>query len=282
MDSWYLLKVDLKFAWGWSIRTPTTSAAEMSLLFPPPSTLIGALARGLSYLLKDEWAECIFDQKRKILRSSAIKLLKFIASAHFGLNVNSTGIIPWSDIVHSHAVPYQQIQHRPKKDMWFGIHASGKVYSPNSLSHIIYVINGSKAKEFLGDDWKRQLKMAAHSIISVGGKEGLTVTYGAEIFEAKLVEKESVETAYYLPEGAAADYTPQKIRKEEFWDHRESSPHWSNRSRSQPNRLPYILPIDKITLSPVTVEARLSNEGVGLTIDGSAENSIILLKEWIF
>jgi len=282
LDSWYLLKVDLKFAWGWSIRTPTTSAAEMSLLFPPPSTLIGALARGLSYLLKDEWAECIFDQKRKILRSSAIKLLKFIASAHFGLNVNSTGIIPWSDIVHSHAVPYQQIQHRPKKDMWFGIHASGKVYSPNSLSHIIYVINGSKAKEFLGEDWKRQLKMAAHSIISVGGKEGLTVTYRAEIFGAKLVEKGSVETSYYFPEGAVADYIPQKIRKEEFWDHRESSPHWSNRSRSQPNRLPYILPIDKITLSPVTVEARLSNEGVGLTIDGSAENSIILLKEWIF
>ena len=282
MDSWYLLKVDLKFAWGWSIRTPTTSAAEMSLLFPPPSTLIGALARGLSYLSKDEWTECIFDQKRKILRSSAIKLLKFIASAHFGLSVNSIGITPWSDITHSHAVPFQQIQHRPKKDMWFGIHASGKVYSPNSLSHIIYVINGSKAEEFLGEDWKKQLKIAAHSIIAVGGKEGLTVTYRAEIFEAKLVEKESIETSYYFPEGGVADYIPQKIRKEEFWDHRESSPHWSNRSRNQLSRLPYILPLDKITLSPVTVEARLSNEGVGLTTDGSAENSIILLKEWMF
>ncbi len=282
MDSWYLLKVDLKFAWGWSIRTPTTSAAEMSLLFPPPSTLIGALARGLSYLLKDEWTECIFDQKRKILRSSAIKLLKFTASAHFGLSTNSIGVTPWSDITHSHAVPYQQIQHRPKKDLWFGIHASGKIYSPNSLSHIIYAINGSKAREFLGEDWKKQLRIAAHSIIAVGGKEGLTVTYRAEIFEAKLVEKESIETSYYFPEGAVADYIPQKIRKEEFWDHRESSPHWSNRSRSRFSRLPYILPIDKITLSPVTVEARLSNEGVGLTIDGSAENSIIMLKEWIF
>jgi len=275
------LKVDLKFAWGWSVRTPTTSAAEMSLLFPPPSTLIGALARGLSHLLKEEWSECILDQKRKTLKSSAIKLLKFVASAHFGLDVNSAGITPWSDITHSYAVPYQQTQHRPKKEMWFGIHASGKIYSPNSLSHIIYVINEAKAEEFLGKDWKEWLRIAAYSIIAIGGKEGLTVTYGAEILEAKPIEKESMRTSYYFPKRAVIDYTPPKIRKEEFWDHKESSPHWSSRSRGRSNRLPYILPIDKTTLSPTIIEAYPSKEGIGLTADGSAENSVILLREWL-
>jgi len=281
LTNWYLLKVDLKFAWGWSIRTPTTSAAEMSLLFPPPSTLIGALARGLSHASKERWTECISDPKRRFLKSSAVRLLAFIASAHFGLDTNSTGITPWSDITHSYAVPYQQIQHRSKREMWFGVHAIGKIYSPNSLSHIIYVVNGSKAENLLGKDWKEQLKMAAYSITAVGGKEGLTVTYRAEVSKAMLVKDESIRTLYCFPERAAVDYTPQNLSKEEFWDHTEASPHWSGRSRSQSKRIPYILPIDKIALSPAVIEARPSSEGVSLTIDGSTENTILLLKEWL-
>ena len=272
--------VKLRFAWGFSVRTPTTSAAEMSLLFPPPSTLIGALARGVSYIFR-EWAECIFDRKGKTLKSSSVKMLKLVASAHFGLDIDSIGITPWSDITHSYAVPYQQIQHRPKTDMWFGVHASGKVYMPNSLSHVIYIINGSKAEKTLGEDWVDRLKEAGYSIITIGGKEGLTVTQSVSLSEAKIVEEGSIITSHYFPKEAVSDYTPRSLCEEEFWDYMENSPHWSSRSRKIPKRVPHILPLDKVTLAPRTVKARLSNKGIGLTVNNSAENTVIILREWI-
>ena len=208
-------------------------------------------------------------------------MLEFIVSAHFGLDIDSVGITPWSDITHSYAVPYQQIQHRPKTDMWFGVHASGKIYMPNSLSHVIYVINGPKAEKTLGENWIEHVKEAGYSIITVGGKEGLTVTQSAILSEAKLIEKGSIITSYYFPKDAVSDYTPRSLCEEEFWDYTEDSPHWSSSSRKLPKRIPHILPIDKITLAPRTVKARLSGKGIGLTVNNSAETNVIILREWI-
>jgi len=284
LDNWYLLEVDLRFAWGFSVKTPTTSAAEMTLLFPPPSTLIGALARGASYVFED-WSECILEDDGRVIRSSSVRLLEFIISAYFGFHTDSIGVTPWSDILRSYAVPYQQVQHRSKPEMWFGVHASGRIYSPNSLSHIIYVINGSKAEEILGKKWISYLKSAAYSILSIGGKEGLTVTQKVDILKAEIVKKKFIKTSYYCPMEAIEDYKHKgKLRAEEFWDFNKSSPHWSRTTRSKGRsirRVPYVLPIDNITLTPRIIEARLSNEGIGLTVDDSAKNTVILLKEWV-
>ncbi|MBC7130774.1 hypothetical protein H5T51_06115 [Candidatus Bathyarchaeota archaeon] len=149
------------------------------------------------------------------------------------------------------------------------------------MSHIIYVVNGVKAEEVLGRNWEELLKRAAYSIIAVGGKEGLTSAQNVEISEAQFIKDESVRTINYIPKGAVVDYTPRSICEEEFWDHSESSPHWSNRSRNQPERIPYILPIDKITLTPIIVEARPSNDGLALTTDGFPKNNVILLRKWV-
>lgn len=282
MANWYLLRINTKFAWGFSVKTPTTSAAEISLLYPPPSTLIGALAKGFSYLTKN-WTECITDEG--IVKSSSVKLLDFIVSAHFGFFTNKRGIVPWNDILRSYAVPYQQIQHRSKRQMWFGVHASGKVYAPNFSAGLVYVVNGLKAKKYLGREFIAILKKCGYCITALGGKEGLTTVQNVKIFQAKIIEDNEnlILTSYYCPETAIKSYMPRELKKEEYWDYRKSSPHWSSArvKNVQTARLSYILPIDRRNLFPRPIKVYLSDSGIALSGNDIEKTTVILLKEWL-
>jgi CRISPR-associated protein Cas5a/b/c len=283
LTNWYLLKVDLRLAWGFTVKTPTTSAAEMTLLCPPPSTLIGALARGLSHLHED-WSECIINNKTGVVESSAVRLLDFIVSAHFGFS-ETVAMTPWSDLARSYAVIYQQRQHRPKPEMWFGVHAGGRVYAPGSKVQMIFVINEARAKDGLGTSWKDYLRKAGLCISALGGKEGLIVADNVEVKKGSIVEGGSLKTIYYCPKEALVDYEPEKLYEEEFWDHRKKSSHWRQpvkAKRTPIKRIPYILPINKVDLIPQTIEIfNLSRDGVGLTVDNITEYTVILLKEWL-
>lgn len=277
----------MKTAWGFSIKVPTTSAAEMTLPCPPPSTLIGALARGLAYLSKD-WTECLINPKINAIESSGIKILKFVVSAHFGFPSKLIGYLsPWSDITHSYAIPYQQIQHRPKPEMWFGVHASGRVYAVNFQANIAYVVSGEEAEISLGKGWEDRLKKAGYCVQAIGVKEGLISVENVELKDVKLNRASPVKTSYYLPTDAIERYLPSNLYESEFWEHRSSSPHWRKilrgkaRAPQETPRISYILPLDKVNLSPQEVTVHLSQRGVGLTADKEPENTVVLLKEWL-
>ncbi|WP_309493148.1 type I-A CRISPR-associated protein Cas5a [Candidatus Hecatella orcuttiae] len=290
MVDWYLLKLNADLAWGFSIKTPTTSAAEMALLCPPPSTLFGALARGLAYQFED-WSECIVNPKINRPESSTTKILDFIISAHFGFSKDTIAITPWSDLTHSSAIPYQQVQHRveSKRAMWFGVHASGKIYAANSHVNIIYVIRSDNAEKKLGSDWKDKLKRAGFCILTLGSKEGIIVIKHVEVIDAKVIDKTTLKTSYYLPAEAVKDYKPQELCEGEFWEHRYISPHWrgtfrrkDKAEREEVTRTRYILPLDKLNFGQRNVTVHLSEQGIGLTAaDGSPEYTVILLKDWM-
>ena len=109
-----------------------------------------------------------------------------------------------------------------------------------------------------------------------------------ELREGKMINQgEKVETSYYLPLEAVERYFPSNLCKNEFWEHRIFSPHWRRvlrgriKTRQESSRVNYLLPLDKTNLSSHEITAYVSSKGVGLTFDGKAENTIILLKEWL-
>lgn len=275
----------MKIAWGFSVKTPTTSAAEMALLCPPPSTLIGALARGLAFVVED-WSECTLNKETNAIESSTVRILNFVASAHFGFPSETVSYLcPWSDIMHSYAIPYQQIHHRSKREMWFGIHATGKVYATNLDANVVYVINEEKAKRMLDVDWRNKLRNAGYCIQVIGAKEGLVLVKNAEIKEAKVVgEKKPIKTNYYLPMDAIERYLPENLCESEFWEHRAFSPHWRKilrgkaKVKQKVSRINYILPLDKIDLCPCEINVRLSKKGISLM---TSDDAVVLLKEWL-
>lgn len=285
MVNWYFLRTDIKIAWGFSIKIPTTSAAEMTLLCPPPSTLIGALARGLAFVVED-WSECTLNKETNTIESSTVRILDFVVSAHFGFSTKTISYLcPWSDIMHSYAVPYQQTHHRHKREMWFGVHATGKVYATNLNANVVYVINEEKAKKILGVNWKNKLRNAGYCIQVIGAKEGLVLVRNVEIKEAKTVdERKLIKTNYYLPLDAIERYLPENLCESEFWEHRAFSPHWRKilrrkaKVKQRVSRINYILPLDKIDLCPCEISVHLSNKGIGLI---TPDDVVVLLKEWL-
>ena len=150
--------------WGFSIRVPLQSAAGKSYPVPPPSTIIGALAKpycvnNIGYSVNRDTSCTIDFIKHKILTGE----VKWIT---YGLIKGAA--VPYSDISRELRSPYKQSSKRSISDA-FGVAAFGKTYSPSS-EFIIIIILGDSAVD---SDWVK----LSWQITSIGSKESLiTIT----------------------------------------------------------------------------------------------------------
>lgn len=287
-----LLFSDIVFAWGFSVKSPFVSAAQLSILLPPPSTLIGSLAYGLAKTLKLPECELISGGR---IASRTRHVVQFIRSAHFGLDKEFYGTYPiqWTDISRTLALPFLQRPYRKPREKcsWFGIHGFGKVLMPNAHARLAFVVDSNVAKKKLGEKWQQILKMAASSIISIGSKEGLVSVKSVKIKEAK-IELSRAKTSYYFPRESIdySDPSLEYLELAEFWPFDIGAPHWLNartRSAIGPDdrstivAKQYILPLRKENREPVQVEVRLSSFGIAFTTDeGNPWETVVSSKSW--
>ena len=128
------LKVEGEFHWGFSVRLAGASAAARSYLVPPPTTLLGALARNLFT------TEALMIKGR--VTSSTINLLRAVKVATFkyleGKEFFSLPV-PFIDIIRTSRIPYLRTTHRREKERWFGVSGFGRIYAPSSKFNVLYI-----------------------------------------------------------------------------------------------------------------------------------------------
>lgn len=187
--SLYAVRALLEFHWGYSVKRPLFSASQPALLVPPPTTLLGALARAAAYF--HGWPETI--QEGQALYSSARLLLEKIRWAAAAL-VDERFVGPLlgpaetRDLTRALIAPYQRADHAyPGSPMLFGVQPHGKVYAPSMRVAVFFLATDEKVGDY------------ARCILSVGSKESVVSVDGVEVSEVRVVGAHEVETCYYFP-----------------------------------------------------------------------------------
>jgi len=226
------------FHWGFSVRIVTESAGAQCYPYPPPSTLIGALAYGVSSV--KGVPECKLSSKNTTIVSSATLIDGAVRWATFAFSdegsiMRRSVAISYSDFIRAFRLLYQRVQRHTwdQSDMWYGVNAHGKVYACGAGFKTFYLIDEERFKDLGLDD--RDLLTAAYSIVRLGAREGLVSVISAEvsrdvrIFSAKDA-KVPFETEYYFParlvedvvEGAETVHLPKLDRS--IWEFRPEEP----------------------------------------------------------
>ncbi|RLI29097.1 type I-A CRISPR-associated protein Cas5 [Candidatus Bathyarchaeota archaeon] len=300
VDGFRLLRVKFRFSWGFSVRLPGTSASEPTLKLPPPTTLIGALARGLAYVL--DLPEVYVERGEMV--STAEKVSGFTRSVHLSL-LTEEGKAPFwsimSDITRMQALQYLQPKYwrLEHMDTWFGVHSVGKVYIPSVLSEGIYVIDGSEAERALGGDWRSVLIKSALSMTAVGVKESIVSVEDARLTPMRHIKTEGyVSSRFYFPSKAVSPsdlvFLRRELMEDEYWDHRDRKTRVLDpRKTMTADRIPYVIPIGKGIPKPLSednlprLRFRLSGKGVALTDIDPVEEAlkrgdvVLTLRRWL-
>jgi CRISPR-associated protein Cas5a/b/c len=209
------LLVEGIFHWGFSVRIITESAGAQYYLYPPPSTLIGALAYGIN-ILKD-FPECTISNSGKqrtsrkelkimssaVLLHDIVKWVAFAFSDELSVGKRSAAI-GYADFIRSFRLLYQRGARHvwEQSDMWYGVNAHGKVYACGTGFKILYLLDENRTAR-LGIN-EQKLLMAAYSIVRLGAHESLVsinnvqITDKVEVLTADHV-KIPFETEYYFP-----------------------------------------------------------------------------------
>lgn len=295
-----ILRVKFRFSWGFSLRLPGASASEPTLRLPPPTTLIGALARGLAYTLN--LPETFIHEGEMV--STAEKLNEIVKSAHLTLLVEGDNTPLWSvinDITRMQALQYLQPSYwtAERMDTWFGVHSVGKVYIPSVLSEAAYLVDRAKAERRLGEEWREILLKSALATTTVGVKESIVSVEDAKLTPVRhVLTQASVNSKYYFPVEAVnpLDLTllRDELMEDEYWDHRDRRTRILDPSGTMTaERIPYLIPLGRSIPKPVAEEElprlrfRLSGEGVALTdlelVDEALRRGefLVTLRRWL-
>jgi len=227
------------FHWGFSVRIVTESAGAHCYPYPPPSTLIGALAYGVSNVRGDPECRLSTNSKNTTIVSNAILIADVVHWATFAFSdegsiMRRSAAVSYSDFIRAFRLLYQRVQRHTwnQSEMWYGVNAHGKVYACGAGFKIFYLIDEERFRSLGLDD--RGLLTAAYSIVRIGAREGLVSVTSAEvsrdvkIFSAKEA-KGPFETEYYFParlvedvEGAETVHLPKLERR--IWEFRPERP----------------------------------------------------------
>ncbi len=195
--------------WGFSVRVVSESAAAHPYLAPPPSTLIGALAYGLSVV--KGFSECL--EVDGGLYSSAVKAKELVRWAAFAYAAKGKvfGLpAPHTDMVKVFRLPYQRgARHTwDQKDMWFGACGHGKVYAPLMGFKILYLIDDDRAS---GELSEHDIVKACYSICRLGSRESLVSVTNVEV--SRRIEELTrcpVKTRFYFPRRLVKSYREEQ------------------------------------------------------------------------
>ena len=192
---------ELELAWGFGVRFPMGTAAQMATPLPPPTTAIGAVMEPLA--IKLGLGETIsFGKGNKGTKcSTAYLLYKATKAAAFGLSPKSpTGIVVKAEMNRLVTASYTK-----KKDpsMWSGVQAVALAYGPKALLHMMLVIDTNelmKQLKALGiplseEEVTKMLEKV--TVRRVGSKEGIVAMKRKEVGEVSL--EKDVESFLYAP-----------------------------------------------------------------------------------
>lgn len=189
-----VLVVRGRFHWGFAVRAPGQSAVQTPFLFPPPGTLIGALARAAGSADADHYGG----------------LEREVRWAAFGYEEEIPGLPVASlvsvDITRHLVAPYVRKEYRKEEQYKFAAVPTGKVYAPAFRAVLFY----------FGERMSR-LRDVAWGIFRIGNKESLFEVREVEICRVSKAAGSEVETLVYVPKDKAVPILPDRVVELKMW-----------------------------------------------------------------
>ena len=189
------LVVRVRFLWGFSIRRPSVSKAQPSYSTIPPTTLIGALSAPIA--VSKKYGEVV--ARGKSIYSASTIAMDFVAAASLTFE-ERRGRAPvgiyWEDLNRYAIHQFQRRERRAKRESMFGAIGVGKIYAPDAIAKIVYILDTAKARSVLGDTWRSDLIRYAYQITRIGSKESLVAVEDARLARVKPVGREFCTSLY--------------------------------------------------------------------------------------
>lgn len=195
-----LLLVEVFFSWGFMVRPPFLSGGGTPLPYPPPTTLIGALAA--PYLRLKDPREVIYLGGKA--HSPAIKIINHVSYAVLGYYNNRVTTIVDMNKYYSYA--YLRSSYKAKMEYWSSAIGVGKTYSPINAV-IVYVVDDHNHIEFYKSAW---------GINRIGSKEGLVSVKNVKVIEPRIVDVDGVVSTIY-PVPATIVEPRENYREVYYW-----------------------------------------------------------------
>ena len=168
-----LVLTEIVFSWGFFIKPPYLSLGGQSIPYPPPTTLIGALA--YPYMrYRNDYREIVFIRGKP--HSPAVELLDKVKYAVLGFP--SPLAIQVTDINKYYTYAYLRKEHRRNEKMWSSVVGVTKTYSPVKAI-IAYLVN---------EKYTELVEKIARGITRIGSKESIVSVTRTSVVK-KPVEK---------------------------------------------------------------------------------------------
>jgi len=234
--------VRVLLSWGWSVRYPGLSAGGPSLPLPPPSTLVGALSRGIAKIVKQGEITEIKIGRKSLHASTTYVYARQLLAAGVRLAETSSIVGSAPNVVAAPTRvmqrilqhPYMRPENRKNMDMAFGVEAFGLVMAPSALMEILLVFKD----QILDLVDRKTLLAGALSISYVGAKESLVTVLDAKV--GNVSEMTGGETMYYAPLEAVKEKDRALGFAIPFWDPRDPSAYAPSRKLAK--KMEFLIP----------------------------------------
>lgn len=198
-----LLLVEIVFSWGFMVHSPHASGSKHALPYPPPSTLIGALAN--PYARSKRNAEILLINDK--FYNPAFQLIPDIVS------YSALGYIDGYAVIHedpnrSVIYPYMRPENREEEKNWFAVYSVGKTFV-QGRAVIAYIVDKNHVDE---------LSRIAWGIHRIGSKEGIVAVKDViTIKEPEVMDLHVVETLFPAPVSITECIDRSRCEEIEFW-----------------------------------------------------------------
>jgi len=255
------LRILGSYHWGYWIRMPFTSKFQFSLPIPPPTTLMGALAKPIftNFILT---GETIYDdrlgsllspvyliEKEGLLKACSIYLLD---QAFYWEDINIYILLHFQELTKSTKEEKEAGGRRYLLKYRKGAIPTGKVFYPDGRFIAVYLIDENVGERILGKDWEIRLIKASYEINRIGSKESIVSIHDVEIINANIIEDRKVRTKFYFRADLAEDIRGSFYR-EKFW-----RSGWGRKMEAV--FLEYIIPGRRIPIESASVDVFLSEK----------------------
>ena len=274
------LKVTYRHTWGYRISYPYQSSAQATLTYPPPSTLIGALA--YPFFMNLNYPEAYRDKE---VVSVAYKLARNIISVNFSYSIDENHVpIKYGDISRLSTISYLEPKFRKDMKFWFAIQSMEKVFYTGK-SDVVYLIDiDSLISETGAKDIAKLIETSAYTINRVGSRESVVSVERVVIDMCELSDPPNkISTRFYfpIPDGPPLTRTSNYIITS-FWNYRDKEP-YTFRYRGKPihaSEVDYLVPVDpRLKLQSDYVEILEPKNYYTFSIEG---DSILVPKRWVY
>jgi len=203
-----VVKVLFSYHWGFSVRKPFFSAQQPTFRAPPPTTLIGSLAR--AFAVARRWPEAFEEDGR--LYSTAARLYKVCPWATAALIdenvIPSIGPVETRDAIRAVIAHYLRRENIKPSVALFAPQPHGKVYAPSFKLLASFI--------FTDEAEAREASRLAWSIPAVGCKESLVSVKDVRLLKAEEIVEELVKTRYYFEKSLARRYPATGFMEEDM------------------------------------------------------------------